>query len=76
MIAWFKRFIFKIWLRIPLGNICTFWYNDQRITVTKDLWIIVDAGKGTVADALPVVCVSQRLVEMIEAVLRARGYIA
>ena len=72
----FKRLVMRAWSAIPWGNLCVFWYGKQRVTLTKTGWVIIDAGKGTVTDALPVTMVSQKLIDEIERQLKQRGYTA
>jgi len=69
-----KRVIMKLWTLIPFGYLCRFWYGSQRITLQKNGWIIVDSGKGTTTDALPITLVSQKLVDECIKQLNRRGY--
>ena len=66
-----KRLLFDAWCLIPFGYLLRFDYGGapnsrQRVTLRKDLWIIVDGGKGTATDALPLSMVSQNLVDECE----------
>lgn len=68
----FKNQVLQFWLKIPFGSICSFEYGKQKISVTKNLWVIVSDGKSS--DALPINFVSQQLVSAIEAEMTRMGY--
>jgi len=59
--------LFNLWCLIPFGYLLRFRYgNGNRITLNKNLWVVVDDGTGSAEDALPLNFVSQGLVDEIE----------
>jgi hypothetical protein len=66
-----RRILFDIWMFLPFGYLLRFEYGSrpgscQRVTLCKSLWVIIDGGKGTAKDALPLNLVSQQLVDECE----------
>jgi len=68
---WFIR---NIWSKLPFGYICRFWDGKTRVTITPQLWVIIDSGRGTVKDMLPLSMVSQELVDKVEEEMQEIGY--
>ena len=63
-----RAFFFNCWVAIPLGHLLRFEYGDnphstQRITLCKNFWIIIDSGRGTSKDMLPISLVNPKLAE-------------
>ncbi len=64
-----RKLLFNVWCLMPFGYLLRFDYGDtingrQRITLNKNLWIIVDDGETV--DALPMYLVSQKLLDECE----------
>lgn len=63
-----RAFFFNCWVNIPLGYLLRFEYGStpgstQRITLCKNFWIVIDNGRGTSTDALPLLLVNPELVD-------------
>lgn len=58
-----RGMIFHIWKNLPFGYLLRFNYGEHRITLCKNLWVVVDGGKGTSADSLPLPYVSPKLID-------------
>lgn len=74
MLSKIKKLILKVWTFIPFGYLCRFMYGDLRITFYKNGWILIDSGKGTAKDMLPITLVSEQLIQEIENQLKMIGY--
>ena len=68
---WFIR---NIWSKLSFGYICRFWNGDMRITITPQLMVVIDGGRGTVKDMLPINLVSQKLINRVEEEMKWMGY--
>ena len=67
-------FIRLIWSQLPFGYLCRYWVGAMRVTLDSRLYVVTDAGRGTVKDAIPVNMVSQSCLNRIESELVKMGY--
>ena len=63
MVSRFRTVVFCIWQTLPFGYLLRFRYEGLRITLRKNLWVVIDNGRGTSTDMLPLTLVSQKLVD-------------
>ena len=61
-----RRLIFDWWMIVPAGHLLRFWHGSQRITLTKNLWVVTDSGTGTAEDYIPISLVSKELHDEME----------
>ena len=67
-----REIFFMLWCALPFGRIIRFKYGNERITLKKDLWIVIDQGKGTSCDAIPITLVSESLAKKIDAEIKSK----
>lgn len=51
-----QRAAFGIWLKVPFGPVCSITQGKRKVTLLKDLTVVIDDGKTK--DSLPVFMVS------------------